>query len=55
MRKIYIAPEMEILDSELEGGILTASQKKEEGFLDGDNLARQSNEGFSFDEDEEDF
>lgn len=57
MKKTYMAPEMEILEAEIEGGILVGSevtQISEGGYLgDNENLARQ--DGAGFDEDEEDF
>ena len=57
MKKKYTTPEMEILDTELEGVILGASQTpqtpvKEPG-QGGQIGARQG--GLGFDEDEEDF
>ena len=54
MKKMYIAPEMEILDTEIEGGILAGSNRTptyENG--EGGEFARQG--GAGFDEDEEDF
>ena len=54
MKKIYTTPEMEILDTELEGVILGASQTPvEEPGQGGQIGARQGGPGF--DEDEEDF
>lgn len=53
MKKTYIAPEMEILDTELEGVILTASEKTEPGTQDPNEFARQ--DGADFEEDDEDF
>jgi len=58
MKKIYIAPEMEILDTEIEGGILTGSWKEENGYggtEENPALGRQSGFGFDdFDDFEED-
>lgn len=60
MKKIYMTPEMEILDAELEG-ILAASnisQKEENGYIGGKtpNLARQGGGFDDFDDyDEEEF
>lgn len=57
MKKKYTTPEMEILDTELEGVILGASQTPqtpvEEPGQGGQIGARQG--GLGFDEDEEDF
>lgn len=59
MKKIYMTPEMEILDTEIEGGILAGSAVSNEneggtvGTEDNPALGRQS--GFDFDEDDEDF
>lgn len=52
MKKIYMAPEMEILDTELEGVILGSSDVEDPGTSD-DPDARLG--GAGFDEDEEDF
>ena len=53
MKKIYMTPEMEILDAEIEGGILAASEKTEPGSQDPNEFARQ--DGAGFEEDDEDF
>lgn len=53
MKKTYIAPEMEILDTELEGVILTASEKTDPGSGNPDDFARQGSA--DFEEDDEDF
>ena len=60
MKKTYMAPEMEILEAEIEGGILAGSeisQKEEGGYIGGvtPNLGRQQGDEFSFEEDDEDF
>ena len=52
MKKIYMTPEMEILDAELEG-ILAASEKTDPGSSNPGDFARQG--GFDFEEDDEDF
>ena len=53
MKKIYVAPEMEILDAEIEG-ILTGSTNKDNGYLD-EGLARRYGGDFDdFDDFEED-
>ena len=59
MKKIYMTPEMEILDAELEG-ILAASnisQKEENGYIGGEtpNLARQGSFDDFDDYDEDEF
>ena len=48
MKKIYMTPEMEILDAEIEGGILAASEKTDPGSQNSDDFARQG--GFGFDD-----
>lgn len=55
MKKIYMTPEMEILDTEIEGGILAGSavSNENEGGTVTEGLGRQ--DGAGFDEDEEDF
>lgn len=59
MKKKYTTPEMEILDTELEGVILGASQTPqtpvEEPGQGGQIGARQQGDDFSFEEDDEDF
>lgn len=53
-----MTPEMEILDAEIEGGILAGSgltQEKENGYLDNNNLARQDVFDDYDDYDEEEF
>lgn len=52
MKKIYMTPEMEILDTELEGVILGASTTQEGGTVP-EGLGRQ--DGAGFEEDDEDF
>ena len=52
MKKIYITPEMEILDTELEGVILGSSTIEDPG---GSEKPDARLGGAGFDEDEEDF
>lgn len=48
-----MTPEMEILDAEIEGGILAASEKTDPGSQNQDEFARQGSA--DFEEDDEDF
>jgi len=57
MKKIYIAPEMEILDTELDGFLAASSSLswETEGGTVGNGLARQGGDDFEdFDDYEED-
>lgn len=54
MKKIYIAPEMEILDAELEGILAASGENVTENGPLGEGLSRQGGDFDDFDDFEED-